>query len=304
MAAIGFAPGATLAGSVGLESPPDPAVPHFADLGAALSALRPDAVVIATPHDTHHALGLQALEAGVPTLFEKPVGLSTAEARALAGVAAAHGVSAGAVLNQRACRHHAWIAELVRAGRFRPCFVGFSGALARLGGWHADPRRAGGGVLRTIGLHYVDLLRWWLGEPQSVAALLAGAPAEDRCAVALRFADGALGSLQLAATAARSLGPVRTVLEGEGARLELVGHAIVRAEGLDAEPPPLEVQQPGLAYGPGHLAVIDAASAALAAGRPFPVTLDDALRSLALVDRLYAAHAAASTPRAGVDQRS
>lgn len=295
-AAIRLTPGAGLAGCVSLEAPTDTSVPHFATLPAALAALRPDAVVIATPHDTHHSLGALALDAGVPTLFEKPVGLSTAEARALAGFAATRGVQAGAVLNQRGCRHHAWLAGEIRAGRLRPRYVGFSGSLARLGSWHADPRRAGGGLLRTIGLHYVDLLRWWLGEPLAVSALVAGEPAEDRCAVALRFADGALGSLQLAATAARSLGPVRALIEGEGARVELVGHEIVRVEGLGA-PPPLEPPEPTLTYGPGHLAVIGGATAALAAGRPFPVPLDEALPSLALLDRLYAAAAAA-------DQRS
>jgi predicted dehydrogenase len=301
-AALRHVAGAELAGFVSLDPPADPGVPVFAELPAALDALRPDAVVIATPHDTHRALGAVALAAGCPTLFEKPVGLGTDEARALAALAGERGVPAGAVLNQRASRHHAWIAMLVREGRLRVSSVSFGGSLARLTGWHADPRRAGGGLLRTIGIHYVDLLRWWLGEPQEVQALLAGEPAEDRVVAGLRFAGGAIGSLQLAATAARSLGPVRAVIEADGARLELAGHVVVRAEGLPAPPAPEEAL-PGLHFGPGHLAVLREATAALAAGRPFPVTLDDVLPTLALVDRLYAA---AATPArgAGADQRT
>jgi predicted dehydrogenase len=295
-AAIRRVEGAALAGFVSIEPLADPGVPVFDELGTALAALRPDAVVIATPHDTHRALGALALAAGVPTLFEKPVGRSTDDARALESLAQRHGVRAGAVLNQRACRHPAWIAGLVRDGRLRISSVAFSGTLARLSGWHADPRRAGGGVLRTIGIHYVDLLRWWLGEAVQVAAVLAGEPAEDRAVAALRFAGGALGSLQLSATAPRSLGPMHAVIEAEGARLELAGHLLVRAEGVPP-PPPAEPPDRELSYGPGHLAVIRDATAALAAGQAFPVTLADVLPTLELVDRLYASATAA-------DQRS
>jgi len=307
-AAVRRVAGATLAGFVTVDPFEDPDVPVYAALDAAIAALRPDAVVIATPHDTHLALGLQVLEARIPVLFEKPVGLSTLEAGQLAARAAATGTCAGAVLNQRACRHHAWIAQQVAADTLRITAVSFAAALARLHGWHADPRRAGGGLLRTIGVHYVDLLRWWLGEPFAVAALLAGEPAEDRIVAALRFEGGALGSLQMSATATRSLGPVRTIIEAEGARLELAGHAITRVEGLP-DPPPLELPDPALPFGPGHLAVIRAASEALAAGRPFPVPLGELLPTLRLVDRLYlAARAAEAGARAGtgssVDQRT
>ncbi len=294
-AAIRRVAGAALAGVVSVEPVEDPGVPVFERLPDALEALRPDAAVIATPHDTHLALGLQVLEAGVPVLFEKPVGLGTVEAQALVDRARARGTPAGVVLNQRACRHHAWIASLVRDGQLPITAVAFGGALARLRGWHADPARAGGGLLRTIGVHYVDLLRWWLGEPVAVAALLSGVPAEDRLAVALAFPSGALGSLQLSATAARSLGPVRTIIEAGDVRVELAGHAIQRVEGLP-DPPALEPPDAALPYGPGHLEVIRAATAARAAAQPFPVPLAELLPTLQLVDRLYAA--------AGADQRT
>ena len=292
MAAIRRVEGAALAGVVTLDGIDDPGVPIYAALPEALAALRPDALVIATPHDTHLPLGLQALEARVPVLFEKPVGRSTAEAEQLVERALVTGTPAGAVLNQRACRHPAWIAARVRDGQLRIASVAFCGALARLSGWHADPVRAGGGLLRTIGVHYVDLLRWWLGEPRTLAALIGGGPAEDRVAVALGFPGGALGSLQLTATAPRSLGPMRAIIEADGARVELSGHAIVRVEGLP-EPPALELHDPGLPFGPGHLEVIRAATAALAASQPFPVPLAELLPTLQLVDRLYSAAARA-----------
>ncbi len=290
VAAIRRVAGATLAGIVTVDPIGDPGVPVFANLTDALAALRPDVAVIATPHDTHLSLGLQAIDAGVPVLFEKPVGRSTDDAERLVERARATGTPAGVVLNQRACRHPAWISARVRAGELRIRSVAFSGALAQLRGWHADPVRAGGGLLRTIGVHFIDLLRWWLGEPRALAAMLCGTPADDRVVVALEFADGVLGSLQLTATAARSLGPVRAIIEADGARLELAGHAIVQAEGL-AAPPALELPDAALPFGPGHLEVIRAATVALAAAQPFPVPLDELLPTLRLVDRLQAAAA-------------
>jgi predicted dehydrogenase len=284
--------GAALAGIVapegasGVDLPSG--TPVFPDLARALAESGADAVVIATPHDTHLALGLAVLAAGLPLLLEKPVALGSAEARELAGCAAARGVRAGVVLNQRATAHARWIREQVHEGRLQVSNVAFSASLARLRGWHADPRRAGGGVLRTVGIHYVDLLRWWLGEPAQVTAVMAGEPAEDRFAVGMRFPGGALGSVQVCATAERSAGPVRCVIDGAGARLEMLGHRIVSLEGLEA-PPAEPVGGPALAFGPGHWIVLDEATRALERGAAFPVPLAEALPTLELIERLYAA---------------
>ena len=103
----------------------------------------------------------------------------------------------GVVLNQRATPAARWIHGLLHDGRLQPQAIAFSGHLARATGWHADPRRSGGGLLRLIGIHYVDLLRWWCGEPQGVCAALGGAPADDRVVAGMRYPSGLLASLQL-----------------------------------------------------------------------------------------------------------
>jgi predicted dehydrogenase len=57
-------------------------------------ALGPDVglVVLATPPDTHHALGMRILEAGKHLLVEKPMALTSAECRALNALAARKGL--------------------------------------------------------------------------------------------------------------------------------------------------------------------------------------------------------------------
>lgn len=292
IAALSGLPGASIAGVVAPEGlPTDLAgmgLAGFEDLESALARAGADAVSIATPHDTHLALGLRVLEAGLPLMVEKPVGLDTGQARTLEAAAQACAGRVGVVLNQRATPAARWIRDLLQTGRLRPQAIAFSGHLARATGWHADPRRSGGGLLRLIGIHYVDLLQWWLGSPQAVSAELEGAPADDRLVVALRYRSGVLASLQLSAVASRSLGPVRCVIEAAEARIELAGHRVQRVEGL--APPPVEAPAAaGETYGPGHRVAFAEATLALARGAPFPVPLAEARATLELVDRLTAA---------------
>ena len=294
LAALRGVPEACIAGVVAPEGLPEDlsraGLRGFLTLESALAQSGADAVSIATPNDTHLALGMQVLEAGLPLLVEKPIGLDTAQARALEAAAQACGGRVGVVLNQRATPVARWIHGLLRAGRLQPRAIAFSGHLARAAGWHADPRRSGGGLLRLIGIHYVDLLRWWLGEPRGVFAALEGVPADDRLVAGLSYPSGLLASVQLSAVAPRSLGPVRCVIEAADARIELAGHRAQRVEGVD--PPPDEAPAAdGEVYGPGHRVALAEATLALGRGAPFPLALAAALPTLELVDRLAAAAA-------------
>ena len=53
-----------------------------------LLALRPDGVVVATPHTTHHELAARALDAGVHVLVEKPLTTSAAPSRPMRSTSA------------------------------------------------------------------------------------------------------------------------------------------------------------------------------------------------------------------------
>ena len=264
----------------------------FKDLASALSAVQADGLIIATPNDVQAAVAQNAITAGLPVLCEKPVGVSLAEAKALQRKANDAGVPFGMVLNQRAQAHTRWITNLIQSGDLKPTRVTFTGDLARLNGWHADPGRSGGGVLRTIGLHYVDLLLWWLGTPAQIEAHLTGQPQDHACDLSFEFKSGCRASLSIQAVRERATGPVVCTIEGETSgnaqRIEMHGHQIVRAVGV-AEPPAAEPSDPDFFFGPGHCTVVAEATTALAQGTPFPVTLEDALPALSLIDELYAA---------------
>jgi predicted dehydrogenase len=287
LAAIANDPAAELAGVVSLDPLPADFENVYDDITKAAAATSPDAIVLATPHDTHVPLALETLGLGLPLLCEKPVGRNADEARQVLAAANGLGVPVGVVLNQRAVVHHRWVNSLIANDQLKPRSIAFRGTLARLTGWHADARKTGGGVLRIIGLHYLDLLRWWLGEPETLRAVIGGGSSEERVRVTMAFASGAIGSLELTAERDQSLGPVTCSIESEHARVELNGHVVTAVQGLP-EPPSPESGDDALIFGPGHQAVISEATAALAKGSAFPVRLADALPSLELVDRVYA----------------
>ncbi len=70
-----------------------PHVAGFADAGEMLAAGGMDALAIATPVSTHHALALAALKAGKHVLVEKPMAVSTAECGELIDTARASGLT-------------------------------------------------------------------------------------------------------------------------------------------------------------------------------------------------------------------
>lgn len=66
-------------------------VPTFASLADALAAQPADAVLVATPPDSHHAVATTALRAGRHVLVEKPLASTLAEAEAMVATANAAG---------------------------------------------------------------------------------------------------------------------------------------------------------------------------------------------------------------------
>jgi predicted dehydrogenase/threonine dehydrogenase-like Zn-dependent dehydrogenase len=165
----------------------------------ALIASAPDAVFVATRHDTHAALARAALQAGIPVFVEKPLALSHGELDGVTEAWEAAGVPAMAGFNRR----YAASARAVRdglAGRSGPAMVSVrvnAGPL-EAGHWLLDPQVGGGRILGEA-CHFVDLAAFLLGAaPREVFASAAGdgGPLGSQDAViTLRFADGSVGTV-------------------------------------------------------------------------------------------------------------
>jgi predicted dehydrogenase len=174
----------------------------FADYREMLDRVRPEGVIVATPNAQHVPVGLACVERGVPILVEKPIADTVAAAQVL--VAAAERARVPLLVGHH--RRHNPILEKARE-------VVQDGAIGRLAAvaalwllqkpqdyfdvaWRREP---GGGPLLINAIHDIDDLRFVCGEIEEVHAMTAHAirnfPVEDSAAVAMRFANGAVGTL-------------------------------------------------------------------------------------------------------------
>lgn len=132
---------------------------------------RCDVADVCLPTDLHTEIGVRCLAAGRPTLLEKPMAGSTADARRLVETARATGspLMPGQVV--RFFPEFAAAQRLVREGaigtpaaaRMRRGGKAPQGA----GGWFKDHSKSGG-VLLDLAVHDFDWLRWTVGEVTQV----------------------------------------------------------------------------------------------------------------------------------------
>ncbi|MBM7089458.1 Gfo/Idh/MocA family oxidoreductase [Streptomyces sp. SID9913] len=186
------------------------------------------AVSITAPNFLHREIGVAMAEAGKHLWIEKPVGLSSADARAVADAVAKAGVQGAVGFNYRNAPAVEAARELITSGgigtvthaRIR-LFSDYAahpeGALT----WRYERERGGSGVLGDLASHGADLARFLLGDIASLTADTAvfvperarptGATAghsraaggelgpvenEDYVSCLLRFASGARGVLE------------------------------------------------------------------------------------------------------------
>jgi predicted dehydrogenase len=152
----------------------------------------------------HVAHGLECVAAGIPVLVEKPIADDVVEATRLVEAAEEAGVP---LLVGHHRRHNPVIQEAkkaIEAGRL--------GQIASVHGscWFYKPddyfdipwrRQKGAGPVFTNLIHDVDLLRYLCGEVVSVQAFesnaLRGNEVEETAVILLKFANGALGTVNV-----------------------------------------------------------------------------------------------------------
>ena len=225
-----------------------------------------DAVYILTRHSQHAAQAVRALAAGKHVFVEKPPALDEAGLAALLTAARA----SGRLLVPGYNRRFAPLALELRqhfAARRSPLVMQVrvnAGPLPE-DHWLRDPRE--GGRLVGEACHFVDLCAWLCGAlPVSVYALGTG----DDFALTLRFGDGSIATIAYLASSDASAGKERVEVLGDGAwgllddfrRLELRrGGARTAARGRLQDK--------------GHRAETAAFLAAVQAGGPSPISLDE-----------------------------
>ena len=133
------------------------------------------AVSVTAPNFLHREIGTAVVAAGKHLWIEKPVGLSVSDALAVARAAEAQGVTTAVGFNYRNAPAVAAARELIAAGELGEItharFYFLSDYAAHPDGalsWRFQRARGGNGVLGDLASHGVDLVRYLLGEVESV----------------------------------------------------------------------------------------------------------------------------------------
>ncbi len=174
-------------------------------LDALLVDDRVEAVYIGTPNALHAEQALACLRAGRHVLVDKPMALTTNDARRMQDAAKAAGRTLTVLHQQRFHPAHGALRERVHSGALgRLTWIRAEmGYLSPpdLQNWRQDPALAGGGPGWDLGPHAIDMLLAVGGQVRSAAGRTANVrfryPVEDFFHGQIVFASGAIGLVDL-----------------------------------------------------------------------------------------------------------
>jgi myo-inositol 2-dehydrogenase / D-chiro-inositol 1-dehydrogenase len=180
-----------------------------------------DAVLIATPTDTHVDYLNRAADAGKAIYCEKPIGLDYTEAEKAVRTVRAAGVPAMLGFNRRFDASHAAVKQAVDRGE-----VGRVEIVQLTSRGPKPPPisyvKTSGGQLRDQTIHFFDLLRWLTNdEPVEVYAI--GAALVDPAIGEAGDVDTSIVSLRMASGALCQIDSSRRAAYGYDERIEVFG---------------------------------------------------------------------------------
>lgn len=166
-----------------------------------------DAVSICTPNSFHREHSVAAANAGKHILLEKPMAPTLEdcdkiiEASQRAGVKLMIGVNSRFLSSARRVKkllENDTIGKISQV-RYHGGHSGPYSTWVAVSDWFKKKSEVGGGVLIDIGAHYLDLMRWFVGDISEVSAIggnLSGKfEGEDNAIVILTFKNGVMGEL-------------------------------------------------------------------------------------------------------------
>lgn len=204
--------------------------PAFTDPATMLDVLdgKVDAVLVTTPHFLHLPHAALALERGLPVLVEKPATCTLDEMRQLQALEKQHGSFVQAGQMQRFGQAENWLKNWLNSGAFGEprlfnldIYQNIEGYISgKDSPWILDKRRSGGGIVISVAIHILDLLRYWFDDDfVGVTAMGRFDPpmqngAESTCAVLLKTRRGMIGTLNSSYTVARCPYSQRSMIFG------------------------------------------------------------------------------------------
>jgi predicted dehydrogenase len=269
--------------------------PTYTDYHAMLKATRPDFVVALGRHSQMAAIAHDLLDAGYPFLMEKPMGMSAKEVDAVAEKAARKNGFVAVPMAQRYSPFAARARDFLAAKTFGPLshlYVRVNRpAPPRYAAWDCpwmmDPAEAGGGALRNLGPHGLDMFWHLTGEDAKVtgaqfSSRAHGNAVEDYASALLRSASGILGTVEVGNTFPRDGTDGEWKLAGRDAILTMKDD-IVKLATKDGDK-----ILPGVDLTAPYFTAVRDALDHWQAGKAPPITVQDCARFVRLIDQAYA----------------
>lgn len=260
---------------------------------------KPDAVHITTPHSEHAAAVIDALDAGIHVIVEKPIARDPRQAAAVEAAAERSAAKIAVCFQNRYNIPVAAAKDLLESGGLG-AVTGASATVI----WHRTPAYyeaapwrgtwagGGGGLLMNQAIHTLDLLRWLVGPVTSVAgtASTRALPieVEDTAELTLTH-DGGIRSVFYATNAHAANAPVTVDIVTERAQLSLRGDLVVTYDDGRVETVAEETLATGerAYWGVSHERLITDFYARLDDPEPFWITPADGARLVDIIHEVY-----------------
>ena len=279
--------------------------PGYRSLDELLEKSDAELIVLATPSGLHPAQAIQAARAGRHVMTEKPMATRWDDGKRMVAECDKAGVRLFVVKQNRLNPTVRLVKHAIAKRRFGRLFAvtcnvfwtrpqEYYDAARWRGTWEFD-----GGAFMNQASHYVDLLEWLIGPVETVyaftATLARRIEVEDTGVAALRWRNGALGSINVTMlTWPKNLEGSVTIL-GEKGTVRLGGVAVNRIEHWEFAEPDAEDDakwreasyQPSSIYGQGHVLYYDNVIKALRGEAPAEPDGREGLRSLELLIAIY-----------------
>jgi len=290
---------------------PHPELKRYPEHKALIESGEVDAVLIATPHYAHTWIGIDALNAGLHVLVEKPISVHVADCERLI---AAHTNSTqvfAAMFNQRALPVYRKVKQMIDTGEL--------GEIQRInwiitdwfrteayyasGSWRATWKGEGGGVLLNQCPHQLDLMQWLFGMPIKIRAFCGigvrhDIEVEDQVTAYLEYSNGATGVF--VTTTGEAPGTNRLEIAGdrgklvvEHDRISFVRNEMLASEfgrtssecysgpptwNIDVPVPPIPMQQ--------HMTITQSFTNAILDGAPLVSPAEEGIKSVELANSM------------------